>query len=86
MTVLVGMSEWPKKVAMWEAVGEVMGADKIEYEDLGKGEVYIVHINGGIIRFNVSGNQYDGGYMSCSVVKGPKEKPLTRMQRLREHD
>jgi len=50
-------------------MAEFMSVDHIKYEDHGKAETYTAFKNGKALIFNVGGNNFDGGYMSCDVVE-----------------
>lgn len=56
-----------------EKLGEFIGVDSIEYEDLGIGENYILRKDGKVITLYVRGNKFDGGFMTVDFGQPPKK-------------
>jgi hypothetical protein len=52
-----------RRRAMLKKLGEFIGADIIEYEDVGNGEIYKVTKGGKVLSINVCSNRVDGGYL-----------------------
>lgn len=44
--------------------GEFIGADSIEYVDLGNGENYIIEKDGQVMEIHARGNKVDGGFLT----------------------
>jgi len=51
------------------ALGNFCKADSIEYTDEGKGETYTIIRGKKKLTLTISGNLYDGGYMSIKLMK-----------------
>jgi len=47
-----------------EKLGKFIGADKIEYQDHGKREMYILTKGEERLTLIIEGNQFDGGYLT----------------------
>jgi hypothetical protein len=46
-----------------EMLAQFIGADEIEYKNLGNGEDYLVRKGGFTLTLSVRGNKFDGGFL-----------------------
>jgi hypothetical protein len=65
----------PAKERKLRLLGEFAGADTVTYEDKGNGEVYVLTKGDQRITLTVSGNKYDGGFLSIDT---PDTVPFKR--------
>ena len=56
----------PRHEAQLQKLLEFCGADSIRYEDLGKGENYVLEKNGKVLVLRIRGNHFDGGFLTVS--------------------
>ena len=68
--IIIGCDEYPKQKLSLISFAEVLGLEKIVYEDGGKSERYTLFTcNGRVVEIRVAGNGYDGGFMGTRVIK-----------------
>jgi hypothetical protein len=61
-----------KHRAQMELLGDILGLDRVRYEDLHNGENYRLERNGRIVTLRVRGNRDQGGFL-CVVSDDPAQ-------------